>query len=110
MGGRDRLREIINRNLRDYFDPMRKHHIDVVALNSGNTLEHELKKFEICYKLKSAGHTVITEGILKSGLRPDVVVLDVSPPLAYEIMCSEGQKSIDNKKRVYPFPVMEVHV
>ena len=92
---------LINQNMREYFDPMVKHHLNVVSLNSGNTLEHELLKTEICYKLKREGRTFITEGVLLSGDRPDITVLDLENPIAYEIVHSETFASIKNKKFVF---------
>lgn len=91
----------INRNLEQYFSAENKRHIDVVVLNSGNKLEHELKKAEICYHLQQQGRTFICEGILKNGKRPDICVLDTQTPIAYEIMCSEKEASIVNKMQTY---------
>lgn len=91
----------IRKNLRDYFDPMKKQHLNVVVLNTGNTLEHEIKKAEICFKLQQHGHEFICEGILRNGKRPDITVLDVEPPIAYEITHSEKEASILQKSQAY---------
>ena len=91
----------INKNLEEFFDPMSKRHINVVVLNTGNTIEHELKKAEICFKLQQQGCTFICEGILKNGKRPDITVLDTRIPIAYEVMKSEKQESIDMKHHTY---------
>lgn len=94
--------KIINDNLRKYFNPMRKHHIGIPGHNRGNSLDHELAKLEIALHLERDGHTVLLEGELKNGGgRPDLVVLDVSPPICYEIVCSETDKSLMLKQEKY---------
>ena len=107
---KNNLQEIINTNIRKYFDPMRKQHINVVILNTGNSEQHEMMKTLISYNLIKQGRTIITEGILKGGLRPDIVVLDLFEPIAYEIVKSETKKSIQKKKESYPFRIIEVFV
>ena len=97
----------INNNLRKYSNPMKLQTIagpgrhSKVALNTGSTLEHELKKCEIAFKLIKEGRTIITEGTLKNGCRPDICILDLDKPMIYEIMKSEEMKSIKNKQKGY---------
>lgn len=98
----------INRNLREYFDPMKKQHINCVVFNTGNKLEHEIKKAELVYRLLKEGRTIICEGIMKSGLRPDVCVLDTSEPIAYEVACSEKESSIIKKSQTYGCKVIPI--
>jgi len=92
---------IINTNKREYLDPMQKAVTNVVYFNSGNTKEHELKKAEICYELLCEGRTFICEAKLKNGRRPDILVLDLINPLAYEVMKSEKEDSIIEKSDAY---------
>lgn len=103
------LQEIINDNLREYFNPMRKQHKGLPGHNCGNTPEHELKKFEIAMNLDRNGSNFIIEGILKNGLRPDIVVIDTIPPICYEIMKSE-EKISDKKRALYPGTIVEIRV
>ena len=93
--------KVVNDNLRKYFNPMKRHDLNMVKLNTHNTFEHEIKKCAVAFKLLQGGATIITEGILKNGKRPDIVVLDVSPPIVYEIMVSEKEESIINKAKYY---------
>ena len=99
---------LINDNLRNYFDSTKKHHLKLPGHNRDNSLEHELKKYEVAMKLEREGRTVIVEGILTSGLRPDLVVLDLPEPLAYEIVMSESEESIKSKQSAYPFEIITI--
>jgi hypothetical protein len=98
--------ETINKNLR-LFDPMAKRHIagpkysKIIAINTGNTIEHEKKKLEVAYDLLKEGRTIITEGKLLNGKRPDICTIDTIIPTAYEIMKSEKDDSIKGKKISY---------
>ena len=91
--------KIINDNKRDYIKIGQI--LNAVEIHTSNSLEHELKKLEICYNLKKEGHNFMTEAILKNGSRPDIIVLDVKPPIAYEVMKSESDESIKNKETTY---------
>ncbi len=94
---------LVNDNKRKYLDMMSVQHTNVVSMNSGNTIAHELKKAEICYELQRDGHVFVTEQKLKAPLhgRPDILILDSFPPLAYEIVCSETEESLLRKKQKY---------
>lgn len=97
-----KTQKIINSNIRDYLDPMQKLiHNPAVKLDGGNSPEHELKKTEICLKLIMEGLHFVTEAKLKNGKKPDILVLDVEPPIAYEIQCSESDRSIEEKNKTY---------
>lgn len=93
--------EIINNNLRNLLDPMQKMTLNSIKLDTGNSLEHELKKAEICYNLQKYGHSFVTEARLRTGGKPDILVLDIQQPIAYEIMKSEKDISITLKESVY---------
>lgn len=100
--------DTINRNLREHFAPMQKRIRPNTILNTSNTLEHELKKMEIAYKLMEQGREIIIEGKLKNGKRPDIVVLDIKNPIAYEIMKSESDESISKKEESYGMRIIKV--
>lgn len=103
------LQQLVNDNLRKYFDPMKKQHINTVVFNTGNLLSHEMKKAELIYRLLKEGRTIICEGIMKNtGLRPDVCVLDTSVPIAYEVVCSEKEESIIRKSETYGVTVVPI--
>ena len=93
--------EIINTNKRGLLDKMQKLVYNVVRLNTGNTWEHERMKAEICYTLQRNGRQFLTEVQLRTGGRPDILVMDTIPPVAYEIMVSESDKSINEKEAKY---------
>jgi len=64
----------------NYARPKRK----AIFFSPANSLEHELKKAEICYNLQKEGCEFIVEAVdNKTGLRRDVVCLDTG--LVYEI-------------------------
>lgn len=77
-----------------------------------NTLEHEKKKIEKFVELIYLGHDVILEPQLvdKSLGRPDVLLLDQIPAIAYEIVCSEKESSLSNKDVKYPFLIKRIEV
>ena len=80
---------------------MQKIENNVIKFNTGNSWEHEKEKARICYRLQQSGHTFLTEPRLRTGGRPDILVIDIMPPLAYEIMASESDKSIQEKEARY---------
>src|SRR3990167_10536219 len=96
-------------NKRIYFVNARKirfanRKLDVVRLNSHNSLVHELKKAEICYQLQKDGHHYITEAIFedKSGIAD---IYDVTDDVVYEILNSETEAQCDLKN----YPVKEIY-
>ena len=98
-----KTQSIVNDNKRKYLDMMSVQHTNLVSMNPANSLAHEIKKAKLCYDLLSEGHVFVTEQKLKSPLRgrPDILILDVEPPEAYEIICSEREESIVCKKNNY---------
>ena len=104
-----KLQEIINNNLRKYFDYSVKRELNIIKLNTHNTKMHELKKTEIAYNLQKAGHSFICEGkLLSDNGRPDITVLDLKEPIAYEIIHSETNESLETKRKKYPFKFLVV--
>lgn len=93
---------IINRNKREFLDQTKKIHEDVVAINIGNTPEHEDKKWEVAQQLMREGHTIVTEAVLKNNKgRCDIIVISTDTPIAYEIIKSETEESIEAKRKKY---------
>jgi len=69
------------RVIREYHTPGCSHYIkrakNAVFISPANSLEHEMKKLEICYNLRKEGKDFITEAVSnKTGLRRDIVILD----------------------------------
>lgn len=92
--------EVINNNYREFLDPMSKKH-KLEGVNIGNTALHEMKKLEIALNCKRDGLEILLEPKLTSGFRPDVLVVDTNPPIAYEVVCSESEESIAKKHAHY---------
>ena len=76
---------------------------DVVNLNAHNSKKHELIKAEICYELKKANKSFITEAPILTGKRTgkaDILVLDTAEVI--EIMVSESEDELRKKVQKYP--------
>lgn len=76
---------------------------NVVKINIGNTLEHEMAKFKKSFELIFDGHTIITEAIFKNGSRADIFCIDTSQ--IFEILHSETEKMAKKKISKYPSEV-----
>jgi hypothetical protein len=103
---------LINTNIRTYLALMNRkviagrHHHSEISINVGNSPEHEALKTKTAHQLLRQGHTIITEGILKTGARPDIIVLDVTPPEIYEIIISETEEhALEKKERYMQIPI-----
>lgn len=72
----------------------------VVKINVGNTIQHELAKFLICWELATNKHEFVTEVIFKNGKRADIV--DLSTCEAWEILHSEKEENLIKKREDYP--------
>lgn len=83
--------------------------VNCVRFNVGNTIEHELKKFKICWELKKQGKHFICEAQLlgKKG-RIDIFVLDDC--LAIEVLCSETVEECREKCKDWPVDYKMVQV
>ena len=110
MNIKDRYK-LVNKNIRTFLDSNSKHILagngynKIISINVGNTLAHERTKFTKAYELLSFGHVIATETKLKSGKRPDILVLDLETPMAYEIIKTETKESIEKKRKEY-YPIM----
>lgn len=80
-----------------------------IKINPHNSKEHELKKCETAIDLIKADVEVFTEVELKDGGVCDILAIDLNGDTSiFEITNSETKESIENKKSVYPFPIIEV--
>lgn len=65
--------------------------INVIFISIANSLKHELKKLEICYKLRKDNYSFITEAVeIISGLKRDVICLETNE--IYEIENSKSKR------------------
>ena len=69
-------------------------------------LKHAAKIFEICYWLNKHKRWFYTEAVFKNGSKADIFVLD--DRVAIEVMDSENQKSIEDKRERYPCRIVEI--
>ena len=81
---------------------------NTIRLNVGNTYEHELKKFEICWDLQRQGKHYITEAETEDGIRADIVNLDDG--ICIELVKSESKASIKAKMAKYPLPIEVIKI
>ncbi len=95
--------------LKQVFEMNDSRHINCIRINKGSTYEHELEKFNQCWKLAQKRVDFICEGKLaRNGKRPDITALDPEYPYHIEIMKSETDEMCDNKD--YPFEVRKIKI
>ena len=80
------------------------------SFGKGESEEHIDKKFERWKFWRKKGFHIITEGILKSGLRPDLLIFGENEIWIEEIVNTESEESIIKKKKNYPFPVFPYRI
>ena|SRR3989344_9151846 len=88
-------------NIARLLEPHSKRERNVLRINPGNTIEHELAKFYLNWKLVSAGHETVTEAIF-IGRKGRADVLDLDEGVAYEILASESEEKFAKKASYYP--------
>lgn len=93
--------QIQRNNVARLLEPHSKRERNTVRINTGNTLEHELAKFYLNWKLVSAGHETVTEAIFR-GRKARADVLDLDEGVCYELLASESEKSFAKKASYYP--------
>lgn len=94
---------IINNNKRKYIEPLQPLKYGVVKFYKNNTATHEITKEKLMNVLTLIGHDVLSEVKLRKPLRgrPDLLIMDVEPPIAVEIVCTESDDSIIRKINNY---------
>lgn len=105
----EQIQECMHENLK-HFDIMRKKVLNDPACNIANSLEHEIVRLIVRYKLKQYHKRFISEGYLKNGKIPDETVLDSDPMIHYEVMYTETDKGCDMKRSEYPGVIMKIRV
>ena len=75
-------------------------HINCMRVNSNNTSLHENLKYALFRYLRGHGCQVLTEAIFEKGGVGDVV--DLSNGVIYEVVVTEKEESIENKRFKYP--------
>lgn len=103
----NRFNDVVSYNLKDFVQPSEFTKVNQIRISKANSLEHELKKAEIFTKLIHSGLNVLVEPLLldKEIGRPDLLVLDCVPMIAYEIVKSETESSLISKSSKYPFTI-----
>jgi len=108
----DHFSDIVSFNLKEFVDKSDFSKVNHLRISRANSLEHEVLKSEIFVKLVHCGLNVLVEPLLldRSMGRPDILVLDTVPCIAYEILVSEKESSIKRKDEKYPFKIVTVKV
>lgn len=71
----------------------------------GESEEHLDKQYDRWKHHRKLGRTVFCNLILSNGKRPDLVIVDKGFIWIEEIVVSEDEKSIVEKRKNYPFPI-----
>lgn len=98
--------ETINKNRR-LFD--RSCRPDVINLNAGNSLNHEMTKAYLCMQLAREGRSFLTEAKFSNNIRSGRAdIVDLSTGRIIEVIESEKEESIEAKRKYYPLNVFVV--
>jgi len=81
------------------------HKSNVLKISRNNTLHHELAKFFLAWEILQAGGDFVSEAIFTNGKRSDIFNLELCE--AWEVVHSESDRSIENKKEQYPCKVLK---
>ena len=79
---------------------MSNRRVNEIRIGNNESSAHRDKKIEICTELLKSGKCFVTEAIFVNGGRADILVLDDFRVV--EIMSSEKEFSIYEKKKLYP--------
>jgi hypothetical protein len=76
--------------------------------NPETSRKHELAKCERAIELIMLGSEIYTEAELRNGKgRCDILAIDTNGDGSiHEIMNSESKESIEEKRKIYPFPII----
>ena len=74
--------------------------LNCLRWHNNESREHIIKKLDICRCLKRRNHIFITEAIFLDGSRADIV--DLTSSVIYEVLVSEKEESLEEKKKRYP--------
>ena len=77
-----------------------------IPKKGGEHFDHLLAKFLSCVYLRNNGHKIVTEHPFKDGTRADIY--SYSHDIAYEVVWSEKDESIELKKELYPCEVRKI--
>ncbi len=88
-------------------EPHSKRERNVVRVNVGNSLKHELAKFYLNWCLRRNGSETVTEAIFR-GYRARADVLELDTATVYEILHSETKERFFGKALYYPADVQIV--
>ena len=92
---------------RRLFEPNQK--IDVININAGSSVSHEITKAYICIGLAKEGRHFLTEGkFIFNGKKGRCDIADLSSGRCIEVVESESSESIEAKRKFYPLPVMAI--
>jgi len=107
----NKFNDIVSHNLKEFIEPSDFSKVNHLRISKANSIEHEVLKATVFTKLVHAGLNVLVEANLKSPYtdsKPDLLVLDLIPCVAYEIVNTEKEISLLNKEVKYPFKIKVV--
>lgn len=90
---------LINQNMKEVSRSFVLHR-GCSAINTHNTIEHELAKSKLVYLFKKRGNIVYTEVTFRNGSRADIYLPELME--SAEVVMSETEKSKKNKENTYP--------
>ena len=105
MSERDLL--IQRNNFARLLEPHSKRERNVVRVNVGNSLKHELAKFYLNWLLRRNGSETVTEAIFR-GYKARADVLELDTGTVYEILHSETKERFFGKATYYPSDIQLV--
>ncbi len=94
-------------NIARLLEPHSKRERNVVRINTGNSLKHEVAKFYLNWILRRNGSETVTEAIFR-GYRAKGDVLELDSGTCYEILHSETKEKFFGKSTYYPKDVQVV--
>lgn len=76
---------------------------NIIKVSKHETFIHFVAKCMLSYELMNNGHDIITEAIFENKKRADI--FDVTEGVAYEVLASEKEENLVNKRKDYPVEV-----
>jgi RecB family endonuclease NucS len=100
-----------NEILRDVKHPSKAgSYSNTIKIRTTNSPKHELQKCRTAIELINAGCEVFTEVEFNNGIVCDILSIDKNGDAEiFEIMNTEKKKSIEAKRKKYPYPIHEVY-
>ena len=96
-------------NVARLFRHSSKIHRNCIRLNVANSEEHEMAKARICWDLLKQGKEFLVEAELENPFKKRCDIVDLDGTII-EIVKSETEDSIEEKRKSYPLPIVVVKI